>query len=253
MAFLKGIKKKIFRKKRDPVPIREDDQFLVSYPKSGNTWARFILANILKTEEDEVDFNNAVKFVPEYGVHDEVIRELKGSRILKSHEPYRAEFKHVAYLVRDPRDVYVSYFHYLQKKLPEGTTFSQFLRKSDIHPCRWHEHVASWLDKPGVHVFRYEEMIENTYPEVSRLVKTLSMSANEKKIREAISASSVDQMKRIEKEKGRPFKNEKDRENASTFVRKGTKGDWKNHFSEEDLLYLREEAGVVAERVGYKL
>jgi hypothetical protein len=34
-----------------------DDTFLVSYPKSGNTWVRFLLANLIHPNE-EVGFAN---------------------------------------------------------------------------------------------------------------------------------------------------------------------------------------------------
>ena len=39
------------------VKIRESDVFLVSYPRSGNTWVRFLLANVVESDaEQPIDF-----------------------------------------------------------------------------------------------------------------------------------------------------------------------------------------------------
>ena len=44
-----------------------DDTFLVSYPKSGNTWVRFLLSNLLFPQED-VGFANINRLLPAPGV-----------------------------------------------------------------------------------------------------------------------------------------------------------------------------------------
>src|SRR5947209_7763262 len=41
-----------------------DDTMIVSYPRSGNTWTRFLIANLLHPAE-EVDFLNIEKFIPD--------------------------------------------------------------------------------------------------------------------------------------------------------------------------------------------
>ena len=114
--------------RKEALKIFFDDIFLVSYPKSGNTWVRFLLANLLKEGDELIDFKSAIKYVPEIGIHNDELVNLKRPRIIKSHELYNAKYPKVVYIVRDPRDVYVSYFHYLKKKLPIGLTFSAFLR-----------------------------------------------------------------------------------------------------------------------------
>src|SRR6266567_6631593 len=40
-----------------------DDTFLVSYPKSGNTWARFLIANLVRPYE-KIDFSNVNRVIP---------------------------------------------------------------------------------------------------------------------------------------------------------------------------------------------
>lgn len=234
--------------------VYSDDTFLVSYPKSGNTWARFIVANLLKKSDDQIDFHSAVDYVPEIGVHHEIAEALDRPRILKSHQVYNPSFQRVVYLIRDPRDVYVSYYHYLRKKLPSNLAFSQFLKEKVDTPSSWKAHVHSWQDKSNVvATFRYEDLLANTHEEVSRLASVLGIVADENKIREAIEASSFSSMKTIEQKNGRPFTNESDKATATDFVRKGQQGDWVNYFSQEDLAYLSQNTKDLASRFGYQL
>ena len=41
-----------------------DDVFIVSFPKSGNTWTRFLIANLLHPEEPAT-FGNIDRLIPE--------------------------------------------------------------------------------------------------------------------------------------------------------------------------------------------
>src|SRR6266478_4226707 len=41
-----------------------DDTFIVSYPRSGNTWARFLIANLVRPNET-VTFANIEKLIPD--------------------------------------------------------------------------------------------------------------------------------------------------------------------------------------------
>jgi len=54
----------------------------VSYLKSGNTWVRFLIANLIKTSDDHIDFHTAVKYVPEIGIHNDEISRLSRPRII---------------------------------------------------------------------------------------------------------------------------------------------------------------------------
>src|SRR5437870_7388500 len=93
-----------------------DDVFLVSYPRSGNTWTRFLIGNLLD-QEDPITFANIESRIPEiYFFPDKVLRRLPRRRILKSHEYFDHRYKRVVYIVRDPRDVATSMYHYSIKR-----------------------------------------------------------------------------------------------------------------------------------------
>src|SRR5207253_5494584 len=92
--------------------IYPDDVFLVSYPRSGNTWTRFLIGNLLSINEP-VNFANIESKIPEiYNNPNRKLRRLPRPRIIKSHEVFDPRYKKVIYIVRDPRDVAVSYYHW---------------------------------------------------------------------------------------------------------------------------------------------
>lgn len=234
-----------------------DDLFLVSYPKSGNTWMRFILANLLRLDNegpaaDPIDFISAVRYVPEYELHTDEVDAAPRPRVLKSHATFDACFPRVVYLVRDPRDVYVSYFHYMRKRLPEGMDLSGFIRMDGLHPSHWDEHVAGWIDQPDVLVIRYEDMLADTATKVRRLTDYWGHRGfTDAQIRDAVARSSFNQMKKIEQTKGRPFQSETHRERSTPFMRSGKAGAWTDHFSQADHALLIARMGPLMNRLGY--
>ncbi|PZD72449.1 hypothetical protein C1752_03596 [Acaryochloris thomasi RCC1774] len=251
--FAKKVKARIFRGGGAKEVIFPDDTFLVSYPKSGNTWLRFIIANLITETEDDIDFHTSISVIPEIGVHSKILENLSRPRIIKSHHLFNKNYPKVIYLVRDARDVYVSYYHYLRKKLMLDMTFSKFIRKQDIFPSRWHDHVNSWINASNIiSIIRYEDLLKNPCLEVSKLASILWKDRfNEEEIKAAVKSSSFERMQRIEAERGRPFKDLNAEEKSTIFVRKGISGDWKNHFSSEDEDFILEEAATLLKYFNY--
>src|ERR1700679_2893267 len=95
--------------------IFDDDVFLVSFPKSGNTWTRFLVANLVFPEQ-RADFGNIHDLVPDPGATTKRrLHNMPRPRIIKSHECFDPRYPRVIYIVRDPRDVAVSQYHYHRK------------------------------------------------------------------------------------------------------------------------------------------
>lgn len=132
--------------------LQADDQFLASYPKSGNTWLKSLLVTLI--ENQAADLDRIETLIPAVGPHQTAEPRLFGrGRLLKTHEAYRPAYQRGIYLVRDGREVAISYFHALQgtANLPRDLSFSDFLKLwlagyvDGYTP--WHHHVGHWLDR----------------------------------------------------------------------------------------------------------
>src|SRR5579884_4296147 len=128
-----------------------DDVFLVSYPRSGNTWTRFLIGNLIY-DGDPITFANVEARIPEIHLFpDWKLRSLPRPRVLKSHEYFHPRYRTTIYIVRDPRDVAVSTYHYSIKRrtIPEDQPIADFIPRFlkgefFVDWGTWAEHVASW-------------------------------------------------------------------------------------------------------------
>ena len=130
--------------------VDKDDTFLVSYPKSGNTWVRLLLANLIHPEE-AVTLTGADRLIPSVdGQSRRYFEQMRRPRVIKSHYPFCETYKRVIYVVRDPRDIAVSQYHFQIKRrvLAEGFPIDEFITSfvaGDVCPYgSWGENVASW-------------------------------------------------------------------------------------------------------------
>jgi hypothetical protein len=232
-----------------PDELRQDDVFVVSYPKSGNTWVRFLLANALYPNAD-VDFHTIHELIPEVGNEDERRSELPSPRLLKSHAPYRSVYPQTIYILRDGRDVYVSFYHYKKPDLPEEMTFEEFLER-DHWPTRWAEHVTEWMEAAAVRddilIVRYEDLKENSTRELKRMLSFIDRDEiPECRIHCAAEASSFENMRRLEQERGRRFGQ------VEQFVRKGEAKGGNELFSERARDIFKRRDGNVLSDLGYE-
>ena len=103
---------------------RESDVFLISYPKSGSTWLRFILANIIALDINHkkrlrVDFSSVNQLIPALSLdalkNGADYKNIPDPRLMRSHRLYTPNFRNVIYLIRDGRDVITSYYYHYKK------------------------------------------------------------------------------------------------------------------------------------------
>ena len=234
-----------------PGKLYPDDVFIVSFPKSGNTWLRFLIANLLKQEE-EINFHTVHNYVPEVGKQEEIIETLERPRIMKSHAPYIREYSKVIYLIRDGRDVYVSYYFHQLNQLPSSCTFREFLKRQDHYPCTWGEHVSSWLFRlspSNLLLVRYEDLIRDCPKQLKRIASYLDLERTENQLSLASEKSSFDNMRRIELVKGRLYKDQ----GPEVFMRKGKSGDWKDFFGQEEKAFFKSREGHILIKLGYEI
>ncbi len=226
---------------------QENQYFLVSYPKSGNTWGRMLLANLLRADDEEISLLNVGQYIPDAYVHAQVdiIRNLDSAfytlplQIIKTHDFYLPFYrtKKVIYIVRDGRDVLTSYYHYLNTRRNESVSISDLIRGKSDSFGKWSNHVVSWSRGrcQQKHILRYEDLLTDTYAEVRKMLAFLNWVIADDKIHDAIEQASFQNLRRLEKKYGgiNPIKAESD--SKADFFRKGKKGDWMQKFSEADL------------------
>jgi Sulfotransferase domain len=190
------------------VSVREDDVFLVSYPRSGNTWLRFIVAN-LAAPNHPADFLDIEKRVPDIYVHSE--RELlllESPRRMKSHEYYDPRYHRVLYVVRDPRNVAPSYYRWhlsfggLTSGYPATLFLERFLNGSLDPYGSWGSHVGSWLGArqgdPSFHVLRYEDLVDAPTRVAGEICQVMGIRRSEAEIAAAVERSNRDRMRHLE-------------------------------------------------------
>ncbi|HEY6339545.1 MAG TPA: sulfotransferase domain-containing protein [Candidatus Sulfotelmatobacter sp.] len=241
-----------------------DDRFLVSYPRSGNTWTRFLVCNLVNPD-DPIDFARLESRIPEiYDVTDRHLRAFPRPRIIKSHESFDPRYKTIVYIVRDPRDVLISYYEFQLKRrvISEECSLEEFLPRfmeSEFEPKtgNWRDHVLSWTaTRRGQNNFlllRYEDMIADTQKESTKIATFLGLDASPERIARAVALSSADRMRKLEKEQSRQWKETRKTRQDKPFVGKAKSGGWRSSLSEPCVTQLESAWGDVMRSVGYEL
>jgi hypothetical protein len=240
-----------------------DDTFLVSFPKSGNTWARFLIANLVRPTE-KIDFSNVNSVIPGHEVtRNRDLLRIPRPRVIKSHQYFDPRYKQVIYIVRDPRDVVVSQYHFQRKRklvadeYPLSEFVTRFLAGETCFYGSWGEHVGSWLatrhGQPGFLLLRYEDMVADTPCELARVASFLGRPATPDVIQKAVARSSADAMRQLEKSQAQLFTSTKDTRQDIPFVRAAKAGDWRSSLPEECALQIEEAWGHLIKWLGYEM
>jgi len=249
------------------VTVLPGDVFIVSYPKSGNTWTRFLLGNLIY-ENTPITFANVENCLPSLYVHSD--RKLKKlPRILKSHDCFDPRYKTVIYIVRDPRDVVVSAYHYAVKLgvLPQDYGIEKFVpRLLDgsfqsgvlVNPSwgSWYDNVASWLAMRHNRKFlllRYEDMLDDPERELTKVAKFLNLECGPERLARAVELSSADRMRGLEKKQAAKWALTKNTRLDMAFVRKAKGGNWKSELPPQSVAEIESAWGSLMRDLGYEL
>jgi hypothetical protein len=238
---------------------------VVSYPKSGSTWSRFLLGNLLEPD-DPVTFDNVERRVPAiYALPDRVLRSWP--RVLRSHESFDPRYPRVLYLVRDPRDAAVSfYYHNLKLRIiPDGYPMDDFVTRfirADIAPyvdrfgC-WEDHVLSWINvrqgKPSFCLTRYEDLQVDPRGEIAKWVALLGIQPTADAIEQAITRSSASNMRSLEEKQSKAWRMTKNSRQDIRFIRDAKSGGWREKLSDKSVAAIEEAWGATMQKLGYEL
>ena len=221
---------------------KKDDIFLISYPKSGNTWVKFLLINVLinnKELKEDLSFKLVDETIPELG-RDNLMKPWKFKslpRFIKSHLAYKKVFfgnNKALLLVRNPKDVMVSYYHYVQSNYGRNFQgdFSEFIRSKKFGIETRILHQISWQTKATATI-KFEDLKKDNASTLDTALKKLGVNIDEKTFIKSYEDASFNKMKELEKGPKRYNEHKPDYK----FVRKGTSNQWRDYFNQNDLDY----------------
>jgi hypothetical protein len=252
------------------VTVYPGDIFLVSYPRSGNTWTRFLLGNLIYQNEP-VTFSNIESRVPEiYFNSDRRLRALPGARMLKSHECFQPHYPHVIYIVRDPRDVAISFYHHNVKarNIADDYPMTDFVPRFiagefDRRFGSWRDNVLSWMsvrgDSPNFMMLGYEDMKRDTAGALRQVVRFLErcwsrkIDSRPEALERAIELSSPERMRDLERKEAASWVLTRSTRSDKSFVRTAKAGEWKSGLAPESVAAIESAWGTLMRQLGYEL
>ncbi len=243
--------------------ILPDDTFLVSYPKSGNTWTRFLIANLLSPDRP-ADFKSINRLVPDPAADSKrQFERMPRPRVIKSHFCFDPRYPRVIYVVRDPRDVVISEYHYQRKtrriddQYPLAEYVPRFIR-GETYPENgsWGEHVTSWINvRAGSRkllLLHYERMLADTVTELARIASFLNVSADSERLKRVAELSSVERMRSLEKKQSSASSLTKSSRQDVAFVRAARSGGWRSELPAALAAQIEQAWGPMMRQLQYE-
>ena len=203
--------------------ITDRDVFLASFPKSGNTWLRYILARAMYPES-QINQENLQHYFPTvYRNSAQEIRKMSSPRYIKTHSPFFSLYPKSIYIIRDYRQVVVSAWHHAKNKSNFTGTIHEFIDSKLLNVFGpWHWHVTEALNfqesnPDKILVLRYETMLndsEKCVNDILRFTEIQSIIPTS----EIIEKTRFGRLQELEKNGGQ--------NPEQLFFRSGTNNDW---------------------------
>lgn len=242
--------------------LRGSDLLLAGHPKSGTTFLRIVLAAAFTGEEQ--DFDSVRDVSREIGQHRDLTPIVPGGgRLVKTHEPPAfppwGARPRVLYLVRDGRDIAVSYYRNFQR-LGFGAMgvdrFADLFTQGRVGPYgSWQDHADAWVrfvaSSPSpASLVRYEDVLADPFGTLKAALEQLRLPVDDDSLHAAIDNNSVAKMR--EKEASSRFLGARST-GAGSFVRTAAAGGWKGQLDDDVLRRFETAAGPTLTSLGYPL
>jgi len=177
-------------------------------------------------------------------------------RVFKTHLPYdlvpkprdqATKPRHI-YVMRNPKDTAVSWYHHIISFHPTsswGEYFEKFF-KGEVFYGSWFDHVLSWWkhkDDPNILFLKYEEMKKDLPSTIEKIAKFVGKELSKQIVERIADQVTFTAMKKEGNANYTWYK-----QFSGEFIRKGQVGDWRNYFTDEqsdrlDALYAEKMAG----------
>ncbi|KAJ1689751.1 hypothetical protein LUZ63_013906 [Rhynchospora breviuscula] len=247
---------------------RPTDIFLTSFPKSGTTWLKAMIFSTLTRTNCSLDKHPLLTHNPHQCVpymelqfatgRRQIIDVIPSPRVMSTHLPYfllpnsiTESSCRIVYVWRDPKDVIVSMWYFVQKILggpDKMVTFDQFYEffcqgLNSLGPI-WNHILGYWEEskrRPEKILFlKYENILQEPVKYAKQLAHFIGcpyseMEENQRVVEQIVELCSIKKMKDfdVNKDGNRATSSTDVRVSKEYFFRKGEAGDWKSHMTKE--------------------
>ena len=246
------------------LPLRPDDVWIATFPKSGTSWVQQI-AKLIRNggEDDEVKITDSVLWLEtrEFSIED--LEALPSPRVFKTHIDYAnmpRGLPHVSgykciYIARNPKDVAVSLFHHVRsyKRFyqPCWEEFYKHFVAGEVEGGDWFDHILSfWAHKDDDNILflKYEDLKKDLPTAVAAVAKFMGYELTQEVIEDICVKSTFASMAQ-NPSTNFVWSNHRRDTTEPPFMRKGVVGDWKNYFTPEqsaqfDAIYAERMKGT---------
>jgi hypothetical protein len=267
--------------------------WLASYPKSGNTWLRAFLRNYMTDAAAPCSINTLAEFsISEPAaalfrargaraaeslseqdvqrlrplVHEDLARRRPSAVFVKTHNANLAVHgipictpsvtAGAIFLVRDPRDVAVSYSSFTGRDVDEIIEFmgnrGAALQSTESRVFEflgsWSRHAESWATAEKRLLVRYEDLIAAPDKNFARIIRFLGGTIEPARLQRAIQFSNF---KTLSDQEFRDGFTANGPNTGAKFFRKGEAGGWKTALTPVQSSTIEAAHGDVMRRFGY--
>ena len=250
--------------------------WLASYPKSGNTWIRMFLRSYFLSSSQKfslnekgmhdfevlnfptpellkdanIDYSNFHNIAKNWVTLQDIINLNGKLNFLKTHNgnfnlgnyPFTNTDNTIGgiYIVRDPRDVVLSYANHFGLDNSESTNmlidkenceqyFDEKLKEKYLRSLMgsWSMNYLSWRHYKGrkIHLMKYEDLVENPKKNFIKMLEyinsIISINIDQNKISKSVEETAFDRLQNLEESEGFI------EVGKGKFFRKGKVGEWK--------------------------
>lgn len=159
----------------------------------------------------------------------------------------------MVYLLRDGRDVMVSYYHFLRNTRQEVDFLEMVRTGRGLFPCKWHEHVEACLANPygaEMLVIRYQDLKTDAVSELNRFCAFVGIDRSRAYLEMMAESASFPKMRHREEMMGRSGVIDQWIE-GRYFARRGVVGSHKDEMPAEVLDAFLEDARPTLQQAGY--
>ena len=199
---------------------------LASFPRSGNTWIRFML-----------EATTGEKTGSRY--QDRILPRSSEGIVIKTHEIDSHRYTDAIHLIRNPFDAIDSYFYFRREIAGEDDL--SWDEHVEFSVFKWYEHTAHWFQANcSLFRIRYEDLHQDTTRQLNSLLNWLGYKFSIDCIREAINKYELNKLRESHSRYGH------------NFFRRGKIGGGLEHFTNNQRQLVRDVLEGFLKEFGYQ-